>query len=126
MRVAGLWVTREFTFPRRFERFGRLIDKVLKRFGYKAIKLEGYEWAWVYHRPPVKLVVVKAERVYASGYDSNWGSWESSTGESRATLTFFVPETSDLKGICQTIKEEIDSFRQAQRARDRERRRRKK
>lgn len=118
----GLWVSRYFTFPRRFEKLGQLIDEIMKKFGYEAVRFEQFEdWVQVYHQPPVKLVVVYTERIYSEHYDSNWGSWSSTPGSSRAELTFFAPDYAEMERICSAIREEINGFKDKLRNRDKER-----
>jgi len=123
----GLWMSRCFSFPRRFEKLGQLIDEILKKFGYQAVRLEQFEdWVQVYHQPPIKIIAVYAERIYhiggADGFEGTGG--ESPTGWSRAELTFFAPDQEEMEKISATIREEIRSFREKLKAEDRKRRRR--
>lgn len=121
----GLWVSSYFTFPRRFEKLGQLIDDVLKKFGYEAVRLKQFEdWVRVYHQPPIRLVVVYAERIYSTGGDGFGGMTTWTTGWSRAELTFFAPDQEEMGRICSAIREEIRSFREKLKMEDRERRKR--
>ena len=120
----GLWVSSCFTFRGGFEKLGQLIDKILKSFGYQSVRLKQFEdWVQAYHQPPIKLVIVYAERIYSPHYDSNWGSWESNSGWSRAELTFFAPDQEEMATICGAIREEIKTFKEKLRKIDKERQR---
>lgn len=120
----GLWRTSCFTFPRRFEKLGQLIDEVLRKFGYEAVSLQQFEdWVQVYHQPPIKLVVVYAERVYSSYADGFGGTSTTPSGWSRAELTFFAPDYDEMGKICSAIRGEIKALKEELRKRDQERRR---
>ena len=128
----GLWVSSYFTFPRRFEKLGQLIDEILRKFGYEAarleqVRLERFEGTvQVYHQPPIKLIVVYAERVYSAYADGFGETSTTPSGWSRAELTFFAPDYGEMGKICAAIREEIKTIKEKLRKRDKERRRKRK